>query len=380
MIGPWTCGHISPGLKIFAAPKGMLNPSTLMITTVKNIRGYRLCILNLILSFGCLAGIAYCGFNMGDLLGRWYIRTGLAMSLASFLHQVLLISYRRSYTRLEYFHTLLAFIYFLTMCACIIVPVAMREMASLREPQKTYTFYLLVAYGANLLPLIIFFVSLYGRNEQLVQNYLHPFSEIIDGFSKSQGSIQMTAIPSTAASGASLKQVVISEGVSAAGVGDAGVRNSEKDVSEDKENDPMTSQCDILSSHKADGTSPKPSQVLKLWPKADPFPVRALYTFKTESRSELPFRKGDTVTVLDCRGKWWQAQKDDRVGFIPSNYVSVLLKARVSSTFTASEDDQVSVMKDQIIEVMEKYEEKCLVRTVEGKIGAVPTDRLDFST
>lgn len=176
----------------------------------------------------------------------------------------------------------------------------------------------------------------------------------------------MTNIPSSNI----LKQVVIDDGKLA--------KESVDSVAIDMSGQQESHDSDLPASHKADGSSPKPSKVLKTWPKADPFPVHALYSFKPTSTSELPFKKGDTITVLDCRGRWWQAQKEDRVGFIPSNYVTVLLKARVTSTFAAAEDDQISVKKGEIIEVMEKYDEKCLVRNVEDKIGAVPTSKLEF--
>lgn len=357
-----------------------------MITTVKNNRGYRFSFLNLAFSVGCLGWIVYCGFQAENIKKIWFMTAGLIVSFCSIIHQTILITKRRAYTRINIMHVFLVTAYFLTMTVCIFGPILVtKEFGSLSEPEKTYATYLLMGYCVNLVPLLVLLISLYGRDDQLVQNFLHPYTEIIDGFSKSSGSIQMTAIPSTSVAVAtddSLKQVVIGDLTVDEPQEPQESQELQNQIDEDNSKDILTADVyeedEILSAHKADGTSPKPSMVLKTWPKADPFPVRALYTFKTDSKSELPFRKGDTLIVLDCRGKWWQAQKDDRVGFIPSNYVSVLLKARVASTFTASEDDQVSITKDQVIEVMERYHEKCLVRTVEGKIGAVRTDRLEF--
>ncbi len=410
MIGPRPCGQFFTSLKKYQVLPRHMN-SSLMITTVKNIRGYRFSLLNLAVSVACLGWIVYCGFRAENIKTVWFMTTGLIVSFVSIMQQVLLITKRRAYTRVNPLHIALASVYFLAMAVCIFVPVTVtKEFSSLSEPDRTYALYLLMGYCLHLAPLLVLLVALYGRDDQLVQSLLHPYTEIIDGFSKSSGSIQMTAIPGSADT---LKQVVIGDGNVSAKIvleedyengmdveredtddengidlvrneddknGEEVVRDEDDENFKDvvRELNGSDDESDILSSHKADGISPKPSMVLKTWPKADPFPVRALYTFKTESKSELPFRKGDTLTVLDCRGKWWQAQKDDRVGFIPSNYVSVLLKARVTSTFTASEDDQVSITKDQVIEVMERYDEKCLVRTVEGKIGAVRTDRLEF--
>lgn len=241
------------------------------------------------------------------------------------------------------------------MLLCMIVPLC-------SNPSYTTAYPLMVVYVFNTICMLFMFISVLYRNNQIVQRYLHPINEIIDGFSKSRGSIQMKTISSM--SNSSLKEVLVTGDEESA-------RTASSPTSKEAE-------TPLSPSNKADGSSPRPSKVLKTWPKAEPFPVRALYSFKTVSPNELPFKKGDTITVLDCRGRWWQAQKEDRIGFIPSNYVAVLLKAVVKTNFTAFEDDQVSVKKDQIIEVMEMYAERCLVRNVEEKIGAVPTSKLEF--
>ena len=251
-------------------------------------------------------------------------------------------------------HKILILVNILSFALCITLPTLVTgEYAALstNAEMKNAAFYLFICYAVNFVPLYFIALAVLYSNSQKIQNWLHPFTEIIDGFVKSSGSIQMTNIPSSN----NLKEVIV----------DDGKRMEEEEEISEKQG---SHDSDLPSSHKADGSSPKPSKVLKTWPKADPFPVHALYSFKPTSTSELPFKTGDTITVLDCRGRWWQAQKDDRIGFIPSNYVTVLLKARVLSTFAAVEDDQVSVKKDEIIEVMERYDEKCLVRNVEDKI------------
>lgn len=329
-----------------------------MITTVKNNRGYLISLANLFISLACTVAILSLGyFQAPELRSRWWMVLGLATSLLTFLDQSMLILKRKSYTRLSGIRKYLFLGYIISFLSCIVVPTLMtKEYASLDAAIiKPTAFNVFIIFAVNILPLYIVALSLFFSHSQMIQNLLHPYTEIIDGFAKSSGSIQMTSIPSNN----SLKEVVIA---------------NDKDSAAELE----SSRESILSSNKADGSSPKPSKVLKTWPKADPFPVRALYSFKTSTASELPFKKGDTITVLDCRGRWWQAQKEDRIGFIPSNYVSVLQRARVISSFVASEDDQVSVKKDEIIEVMEKYEEKCLIRNVEDKIGAVPSSKLEF--
>jgi hypothetical protein len=114
------------------------------------------------------------------------------------------------------------------------------------------------------------------------------------------------------------------------------------------------------------------------WPAPVPFPAQALYSYKTTSDFELPFSKGDQLIILDCRGNWWQAKhpKTGKQGFVPSNYIQVLQKGRVKRTFEGKDQDETSVVEGQEIEVMEVHEYMCLVRSVDGKIGSVPTDCL----
>jgi hypothetical protein len=115
------------------------------------------------------------------------------------------------------------------------------------------------------------------------------------------------------------------------------------------------------------------------WPAPVPFPAQALYSYKTNAESELTFHRGDQLVILDCRGNWWQARhpKTQMVGFVPNNYIQVLQKARVSKSFEAKDQDEVTVTEGQIIEIMEVHEFMCLVRSVDGKIGSVPTENLD---
>ena len=333
-----------------------------MITTVKNTRGHLVSLINALLCLICSILIIVFGFCVEGLREYWFVRMGLVTSSLALCHQVFLIFDKRPYTRLHLAHKIIIAGYILSMVLCILVPTLFTSTYSsvLDADMKASALKLFTVYAVNSLLIGVLFVSVQYCNSQWVQRYLHPCTEIIDGFAKTSGSIQMRNIPSSSTGAASLKEVVVS------------------DVESPKGQRTKEVEGPLSPSNKADGASPRPSKVLKTWPKAEPFPVRALYSFKPTSPSELPFKKGDTITVLDCRGRWWQAQKEDRIGFIPSNYVTVLLKARVQSNFTACEDDQVSIKMDQVIEVMERYTERCLVRNVEDKIGAVPTDKLEF--
>lgn len=115
------------------------------------------------------------------------------------------------------------------------------------------------------------------------------------------------------------------------------------------------------------------------WPAPVPFPAKALYSYRTKVDSELPFARGDQLVILDCRGNWWQARHPvtGQVGFVPSNYIQVQRKALVSKSFEAKSQDEVTVIQGQTVEVMEVHEFMCLVRSVNGKIGSVPTGNLD---
>lgn len=112
------------------------------------------------------------------------------------------------------------------------------------------------------------------------------------------------------------------------------------------------------------------------WPAPVPFPAQALYTYRTNMDSELSFHRGDQLIILDCRGNWWQAKhpKTHKTGFVPSNYIQVLQKGRVVKTFESKDQDEVTILEGQEIEVMEIHEHMSLVRNVDGKIGSVPTD------
>jgi len=56
------------------------------------------------------------------------------------------------------------------------------------------------------------------------------------------------------------------------------------------------------------------------------FRAMALYAYEAnqEDPNELSFAKGDTLDIVDNKGKWWQARKEDgTVGIAPSNYLKI---------------------------------------------------------
>ncbi len=282
-------------------------------------------LLMVLISCTCVA--AYVSFTETELL-KWFSLSAFLVGATASLHLGALLLSGLAFSKLEITHVALFTVYSSVMACSLVIPGIVHE-------NWTWKFKVaLTCYGLELVPLLAVTVALYLKDNQSVQHWLHPIQELVDGYPKSSISVPMKEV-------APLQQVLIQ---------DSSTQN----------------------------ISPKPSQVFKTWPKGPPFPVKALYSFKTATESELPFRRGDELTVLDCRGKWWHAEKDDRKGFIPSNYVQVLLKAEITESCTPESEDEAAVEVGNIVEVMERYDEKCLIRNCGGKIGAIATSKLKF--
>ncbi|VVT45852.1 uncharacterized protein SAPINGB_P000923 [Magnusiomyces paraingens] len=56
-----------------------------------------------------------------------------------------------------------------------------------------------------------------------------------------------------------------------------------------------------------------------------PYRVRANYSYVATDENELSFKKDEILEVNEIRGKWWQARRENgEIGICPSNYVRLL--------------------------------------------------------
>jgi len=68
--------------------------------------------------------------------------------------------------------------------------------------------------------------------------------------------------------------------------------------------------------------------------------VRALYDFSPSESGELPFRRGDVISVLDSVYKdWWRGSLRGQVGIFPVNYVEILKDASPEELMREAEEE-----------------------------------------
>jgi len=68
--------------------------------------------------------------------------------------------------------------------------------------------------------------------------------------------------------------------------------------------------------------------------------VKALYDFSPSEPSELPFRRGDIISVLDSVYKdWWRGSLRGQTGIFPVNYVEILKDATPEELIREAEEE-----------------------------------------
>ncbi|PVF98960.1 hypothetical protein CPB86DRAFT_325775 [Serendipita vermifera] len=54
-----------------------------------------------------------------------------------------------------------------------------------------------------------------------------------------------------------------------------------------------------------------------------PFRVRAIDTFEQGDVNDLPFNKGDIITIIGLANRyWWRGRLNGKEGFVPRKYVA----------------------------------------------------------
>ncbi len=57
---------------------------------------------------------------------------------------------------------------------------------------------------------------------------------------------------------------------------------------------------------------------------SDAVRARAMWDFAAQDASELSFRKGDVINILERNGEWWKGELNGAVGVLPANYVQLM--------------------------------------------------------
>lgn len=79
--------------------------------------------------------------------------------------------------------------------------------------------------------------------------------------------------------------------------------------------------------------------------------VKALYDFQPSEPSELPFRRGDIISVLDSVYKdWWRGQLRGQTGIFPVNYVEILKEPTPDELIREAEEEAKILAEGRNIE------------------------------
>jgi len=79
--------------------------------------------------------------------------------------------------------------------------------------------------------------------------------------------------------------------------------------------------------------------------------VKALYDFQPSEPSELPFRRGDIISVLDSVYKdWWRGSLRGQTGIFPVNYVEILKEPTPEELLREAEEEAKILAEGRNIE------------------------------
>lgn len=85
---------------------------------------------------------------------------------------------------------------------------------------------------------------------------------------------------------------------------------------------PPSSSSVIPQRTQAEDRRDSSEGLLRSQEQSAPQRVKALYDFETQASDELPFRKGDTIRVIECQfAAWWRGELRGRTGIFPTVYV-----------------------------------------------------------
>lgn len=95
--------------------------------------------------------------------------------------------------------------------------------------------------------------------------------------------------------------------------------------------------------------------------------VRALYDFSPSEPSDLPFRRGDMISVLEPVYKdWWRGSLRGQTGMFPVNYVEILKDATPEELIAEAEEEAIILTEERNLEWLLR-----LLPSAEGGRGIV---------
>lgn len=105
-------------------------------------------------------------------------------------------------------------------------------------------------------------------------------------------------------------------------------RGNGRDRTKDREVDDLSNR--FSKSRISSASTPQTSQgrfTAPTSPSTSSPKAVALYSFAGEESGDLPFRKGDVITILkksDSQNDWWTGRVNGREGIFPANYVELV--------------------------------------------------------